>query len=218
MEIGTQLTLTEKKTKKDESTNYRCKIIDKNERFLFIDYPVNIKTKRTVLLPKGTNLQTSYIGNDHSVYSFSTKVIAKANLNIPALAISIPDKDDIKRIQRRSFVRIETAVDVSIHSKEHNTKPFVTVTSDISGGGLLVILPSIHLLNENDSLDVWIVLEMQNGIFHYISTQSRVVRVITGSNIHTASIKFENMSNHDQQVLIRYCFEKQRELRTKERI
>ncbi|WP_404452863.1 PilZ domain-containing protein [Virgibacillus necropolis] len=217
MDIGTSLTLSVTDPQTGIDTKYRCKVIEKNEHYLFIDYPVNVKTKRTAILPKNTYIQTSYIESNQSVYSFNTKVIAKVNVNIPALAISIPRETDIKRIQRRSFVRIETAVDVSIHRAKPVSESFATVTSDISGGGMSIILPVDHTLNENDNLDVWIVLQMQNGQYNYIYTQSTVVRVITDKgNIHTASIKFATISKQDQQVIIRYCFEKQRELRTKE--
>lgn len=217
MDIGTFLTLSVTDPQTRVETKYRCKIIEKNEHYLFIDYPVNEKTKRTSILPKGTYMQSSYIGNDQSVYSFTTKVIAKVNITIPALAIRIPKKTDIKRIQRREYVRIETAVDVSVHHTQDSIKVFTTVTSDISGGGMSIILPTAKTLCENDNLNLWIVLQMHNGKFHYIYSQSKVVRVITDkSSIHTASIKFETISKQDQQAIIQFCFEKQRELRTKE--
>lgn len=57
-----------------------------------MDYPVNDKTNRTALLAKGTYMKPSYIGNDQSVYSFTTTVIAEVNVTIPALAISILEK------------------------------------------------------------------------------------------------------------------------------
>lgn len=115
-------------------------------------------------------------------------------------------------------MRIETAVDVSIHlAKGGSSQSFTTVTSDISGGGMSIILPTTESLNEHDSIDIWMVLQMQNGEYYYIYSQSTVVRVITNKHkIHTASIKFETISKYDQQKVIRFCFEKQRELRTKE--
>lgn len=217
MEIGILLTLSVTDPETKIITNYRSKIIDKNEHYLFIDYPINAKTKKTAILPKGTYIQSSYIGNDQSVYSFHSTVIAKVNVTIPALAINIPNKTDIKRIQRRSYVRIETAVDVSIYRYEDEPQTFTTVTLDISGGGMSIILPASHALDENDKLEVWMVLQMQNGEYHYIFSHARVVRVITDKfDIGTASIKFETIAKLDQQIVIRYCFEKQRESRSKE--
>lgn len=216
MDIGTLLTISVTDPKTGVSTKYRSKIVEKNEHYLFIDYPVNVETKRTAILPKATHVQTSYIDSDQSVYSFNTKIVARVNVNIPALAVSTPKETDIKRIQRRSFVRIDTAVDVSIHHTDDIIEPFTTVTSDISGGGMSIILPTNNMLNENDSVDLWIVLQMQNGEFQYIYSQSKVVRVFTDkTTINTASIKFETISKLDQQAVIRYCFEKQRELRSK---
>lgn len=217
MNIGTVLTLyvTDPQTKID--TKYRCKIIDKNEHYLFVDYPVNKNTKRTTLFTEGTYMKTFYIGGDQSVYSFNTKVIAKVNVTIPALAIIRPSKKDISRIQRRAYVRIKTAVDVSIHRAEGSPQSFATVTSDISGGGMSIILLNANSLDKRDILNSWMVLQMQNGEYHYIYSQSKVVRVITDkNNVHTASIKFETISKRDRQMVIQFCFEKQRESRTKE--
>lgn len=218
MDIGTLLTLAVTDTSSKIEKKYRCKIVEKNEHYLFIDYPVNVESKKTATLPKGTYMKASYIGTDQSVYSFNTNVVAKVNVTIPALAINIPKKEDITRIQRRSFVRIETAVDVSVHKTDCEDQSFATVTSDISGGGMSIILSKREMLDEKDDLEVWIVLKMQNDDFCYIYSKASVVRVLTDkNNIHTASIKFESMNKLDQQTVIRYCFEKQRELRTKER-
>ncbi|WP_430785522.1 flagellar brake protein [Virgibacillus flavescens] len=218
MEIGTMITITVTDAETNVVTKYRSKIIEENDTYLFIDYPINMETKRTAALPKGAFIKVSYVGNDQSVYLFNTQVIAKVNVTIPALAISIPQESDIKRIQRRAFVRIETAVDVSVHHPGEELKSFATVTSDISGGGMSIVIPRSEEVSENDDLDLWIVLNMHNGEYNYIYSRAKAVRVITDKqNIHTASLKFESISKQDQQLVIRYCFEKQRELRTKER-
>lgn len=216
MDIGTLLTISLTDSETKIVTKYRCKIIDKNEHHLFIDYPINEETKRTARIAKDTYMQASYIGSDQSVYSFKTKVIAKVNVTIPALAVSIPNQTDIKRIQRREYVRIETAVDVSVHHTTGSFQPFTTVTVDISGGGMSIVLPVTCPLKKADMLDIWMILHMQKGEYQYIYSQSKVVRVITDKDIHTASIKFQTIPKQDQQVIIRYCFEKQRELRAKE--
>lgn len=214
MNIGTLLTMETKQPKNKEKEKYRCKIIEKNENYLFIDYPIEVKSSKTGFFQKGTSFSASYVGKDQSVYSFHTKVVAKVKLNIPALAISFPDKNDIKKIQRREYVRIETAVDVAFHG---TNEPFTTVTSDISGGGMSIIIPNGKNVTANETANVCVALQMHSGDYHYVNALAEVIRVNHDtSTVKTASLKFVSVNKHQQQHIIRYCFEKQREARKKE--
>lgn len=214
MEIGTPLNL-EIIHEDNKIQKYRCKIIDKDENYLYIDYPVNEATKRTAVLPKETPLTVNYIGKDHVVYRFSSEVVTKVKLNIPALAITIPPKDQLKRIQRRKHVRVKTAVDIAIHSTDDSFAPFVTITNDISGGGVSIILPKDIELEAGMKAEIWMVCPMKSGSFEYINTKAEVV-YITKNGIKRASFKFIDLSENDQQTVIKYSFEKQREERRKE--
>ncbi|MGP4107417.1 flagellar brake protein [Virgibacillus sp. L01] len=214
MKIGTLLNLELKQKQKDKIEKYRCKIVDKNEDYLFIDYPIDIKTNKTAFLHKGTHLSAEYVGNDQSVYKFQTEIVAKVKLNVPTLAINFPDKDNIKRIQRREYVRIETAIDIAFHSSNDS---FTTVTSDISGGGMSIIVPNGNKMKEKEEANVWIVLQMHSGEFQYVTALVEVIRIKeseTAANI--ASLKIIQVTKADRQSIVRYCFEKQREARKKE--
>ncbi|WP_188453845.1 flagellar brake protein [Virgibacillus oceani] len=216
MKIGTILTL-EVRQLGNNIQKYRCKVIEKNENYLFIDYPVNEQTKKSAILPKETYFLATYIGNDQSVYSFRSHIVTKINLNIPALAISLPEKNKITRIQRRQFVRVDTAVDVSIHSTEKLFTPFATVTADISGGGLSVILPNTAKLSVGSILDLWLVLPMQLKDYQYVFAQTEIIRInVSETSVSTASLKFVSITRQARQHIIQYCFEKQREARKKE--
>ncbi|WP_404453193.1 flagellar brake protein [Oceanobacillus kapialis] len=214
MKIGSVLTLELKKTgMKTES--YRCKIIEKSEHYLFIDYPINEKSKKTSFLPKGTVLKATFVDEKQHLYAFKTEIVAKVKLTVPGLAIKLPG-DDLKRIQRREFVRVPAAVDIAIHSKNNAFPPIVTVTSDISGGGLSAILPQGINLDEQGPLDLWLTLDMQSGEYFYINTMAELVFTNKASTLHTASLKFINIQKEDQHKIVRYSFEKQREARKKE--
>lgn len=214
LKIGTLLNLELKQIQTDEVKKYRCKIVEKNEDYLFIDYPIDIKTNKTAFLYKGTHLSAEYVGKDQSVYKFQTEIVAKVKLNVPTLAINFPNEDNIKRIQRREYVRIETAVDIAVHSSNDS---FTTVTSDVSGGGMSIIIPNGNKMEEKEEVNVWIVLQMQSGEFQYVTALTEVIRIKESDNAaNTASLKIIQVTKADQQNIIRYCFEKQREARKKE--
>ncbi|MFC4557402.1 flagellar brake protein [Virgibacillus kekensis] len=214
MKIGTLLSLEIKDREKGEIVRFRCKVAEKNEHYLFIDHPIEVKTNKSVFLPEGTHLIASYVGKDQSVYQFHTKIAAQIKMNVPVLAIHIPNKDKIKRIQRREYVRVETAVDVAIHSVELS---FTTVTSDISGGGMAIIIPSNKLIEAEDEMDICLVLPLDSGDYQYVNALAEVVRVKEDkSSARIASMKFTKISKYARQGIIRYCFERQREARNKE--
>jgi c-di-GMP-binding flagellar brake protein YcgR len=219
MKIGTMLHLEYKKQGVSEILRYYCKIIEKNDHYLFIDYPVNERTRKTGFFHKGTHFLAMYIGKDQSVYQFRTELVSKVSLNVPALAIKLPNKDNIKRIQRREFVRIKSAVDVAVHSNNESFTPFTTVTDDISGGGMSIIVPQgINLeWNKIKNIWIWMVLEMYNGEYHYHNIKAKFVHINELKNgLQIASLKFVAIPQNIQQHIIRYCFERQREARKKE--
>ncbi|MUK87253.1 pilus assembly protein PilZ [Ornithinibacillus sp. L9] len=212
MKIGTILRLEENNKEK-----FRCKIIEKNERHLIIDYPINIKSKKTRVFKKDTILTASYVDEDNAVYRFKTVVKGKHKLNVPALSLQIPGQDEIERIQRREYVRIDTAVDLAVHSKNNTFAPFTTVSSDISGGGLSFIIPRGVNLEETETVTLLIVLHMNSGEYQYIGVEGEIVRVINNPNAaNIASLKYTSITKPSQQHIIRYCFEVQREQRQKE--
>lgn len=202
----------------DSVEKFRSKIIDKNSKYVYVDYSVHVKTKKTTgSFRIGTKVMAEYLGEDQSVYRFRTEIIDKRNGKIPTLALQLPNEDQIQRIQRRQYVRVETAADVAIHSIENKSMPFSTVTLDLSGGGLSIIVPNGSRLSDGDKLSIHLVLPMQSGEYHYLELQGEVVRFIEKeSAANIASIKFIELSEQDIQIIIRYCFEKQREARQKE--
>ncbi|SDQ54079.1 flagellar brake protein [Virgibacillus salinus] len=214
MKIGTLLNLELKQDQTGEVLKYRCKVVEKNEDYLYIDYPIEIKTNKTAFLHKGSRLSVEYVGKDQSVYKFHTEIIARVKLNVPALIIDFPRKDNIKRIQRREYVRIETAIDIAFHGSKDS---FTTVTSDISGGGLSIIVPNGKTIVEKEEASVWIVLQMHSGEFQYVTALTEVIRVKESeSTASIASLKFISVTKPVRQNIVRYCFEKQREARKKE--
>ncbi|MDY0408328.1 flagellar brake protein [Virgibacillus soli] len=214
MKIGQLLTI--KEVGKESETTYHSKLIDVDEQFVFISHPINIKTKKSTFFPRETEIIASFVDEQDVVFQFASKVIKPVKIPIPVIAIKKPTNEDIHRIQRRNFMRIETAVDVAIHSKNKQFSPFTTITRDISGGGLSVIVPQGVDLKEDELLDLWLVLESDQGEHQYLNLLGHVVRIHYEQKARmVASIKFENISKLNQELLIKFCFQKEREARRK---
>lgn len=216
IKIGTSLTL--EILEEDRMEKYRCKVIEQSGSFLYVDYPINETTGRTGFFVEDTEFLAHFIGYDNSVYQFATILKSKKKLNIPSLVLDYPGDKDLKRIQRREYVRIDSANDIAIHDPKGEYLPFTSVTYNISGGGLTFYLPKMMTVSPGYQLEVWLVLILESGNYEYIRANAEVIRMTEGKNgkKSTLSLKYTRIEDRDRQTIIRYCFNRQlRERRQK---
>jgi c-di-GMP-binding flagellar brake protein YcgR len=213
LKIGDVLTLELKYSDKDEK--FKCKLVERGGPHLYIDYPINIETNRTAFFIDGTQLKCSFV-HDNSVYWFETEVVGRVKQNIPMIMLSYPGDDQLMKIQRRQYVRVETPVDVAVHPANFEFSPFVTITDDISAGGAAILISNRLTVNPGQLIHTWLVLPMQNGEYHYLKLVAKVVRVIPGENgRNKASLEFVEVDSHHRQLLLRFCFDRQVVMRKK---
>ncbi|MTT31257.1 pilus assembly protein PilZ [Terrilactibacillus sp. BCM23-1] len=208
--IGENLIL-EYREKANEIKKFRCRITQiELDKGLYIDYPVNIKTRKTELIPIRTQI-LAYYNNNQKVVRFPTFIIERKKSKVPLLMLQYPSREDIKVIQRRNYVRVQVSVDVAIHFKQQDKEPFTTLSSDIGGGGILINLPANQELIEEEMVNVWVSLPMQSGQFQYIQLTGRVVRLFNDKKTGTdkASIEFKETTEKQREPIIRFCFEQQ---------
>ncbi|MDL4840783.1 flagellar brake protein [Aquibacillus rhizosphaerae] len=208
IKIGTPITL--EYYNEENIEKYKCKIVELEGATIYIDYPINETSGRTGIFSKGSEFIASFVGKDNSVYRFETVLKGKKTSNIPMLLLHYPE-NELTRIQRREYVRVMTAIDVSIHENEGHLSPFTTITYDISGGGLSIIIPENYTFIPKMLLNVWLVLPMESGKFSYINATTEVIRVNKrdGNKKDLLSLKFVEIKDKDRQEIIRYCFENQ---------
>lgn len=197
-----------------ESRTYKCRIIDTKKGKVYIDYPIDEGAKHPDIFRVGTPLHIHFIENN-SLFSFPSEIIGKAKLNnIPTLILSF-ELNNLKQIQRREFVRVETLLDVSVQSIENKFTPIMTVTHDISGGGLAILVGKDDNVNQGDLLDIMLILPLDNKL-EYIHIIGKAVR-IQGKKKEKdiLSVKFDDIDLRDQQLIVQYCFTRQLEDRKK---
>ncbi len=214
MHIGTTLYLTIQDPSRDKPTKFRSKIIEKNADYLFIDYPISSETDKTSIIPIGTKLTASYLGDDDHLCLFQTVIRKRTYLNMPALVLERPTQEAIKIVQRREHVRVKTVIDVAVHCPDNSFSPFTTVTIDISGGGLSFITPKEITLQPKQQIIIWIVLPMNSGEIKYFELKSEIIRSTHNeTDIRSTSVKFISLPHTIEEQIIQFCFEKQIEAR-----
>ncbi|WP_017755605.1 flagellar brake protein [Calidifontibacillus oryziterrae] len=195
----------------EERQRFKCKVVEKKDNYLFIDYPINEKTGKTAFLLDGTEIKVSFYAKDSAIYMFDSEILARKKANIPMLVINYPGNDKLVRIQRREFVRVDANVDVAVHPLNAEFEAFTTVTADISAGGASIILPPKHQLKPQTEFMCYIVLPLSNGEYFYIKTLSKIIRIIngTGGSRDKAPIQFVDLNETQKQQITRYCFDRQ---------
>jgi c-di-GMP-binding flagellar brake protein YcgR len=217
IKIGDTLIL--ESTNGEEVHEYKCKVMDIFPNYIHIDYPINTKTGKTVFLLNGMQFKASFVGKDHSLYLFDTEVTGKVREPIPMVVLSYPGEEQLVRVQRRQYVRVEANVDIAIHPLHGEFSPFTTVTTDISAGGAAIVLPKqFKQLSPGIVVEAWLVLQMKSGEYHYLQLPAKMIRIfqVEHSDVYRASLQFLKMTPQERVLLIRYSFERQLEMRQKE--
>lgn len=211
IKIGTLLQLEPTYTERIEK--FRCKVVEQRDNIIYIDYPTNVITKKTAFLIDGSEFRATFRTEDKQSYAFNTEVIGRKAGNIPMIMLHCPQEDEFIKIQRREYVRVETPVDVAVQFKDNK---YQLVTTDISAGGLALILKGNIAFQDGDDIKLTIVLPFANGDVNYVVTDATVVRIFEKDDKTIATIQLTDTDDIDQQHIVRFCFERQLLNRRKE--
>ncbi|WP_432359087.1 flagellar brake protein [Sporosarcina sp. UB5] len=203
LSIGTTLTIDKDFSEKGDK--YKSKVVDYGDGFVMIDYPAHIDTGKTAFFMDGTQLLISFVENKMS-YAFRTEVTGRVNRGIPMLKLTYPGDDQLIKIQRREFVRVETAIDVAV---DFGGLYQQFVAEDISAGGIALNIGQEDPFEGSEVLDLTIVLPFANDDIKYIRTKAKPVRIWEKDGRRIASMQFSNIDVSDRQNIIRFCFERQ---------
>ncbi|MDK2784234.1 MAG: hypothetical protein PWQ41_801 [Bacillota bacterium] len=160
------------------------------------------------------------VGEPVRVYAgriaFSSEVVARKFFPDPLLIVSRPEV--LEKVQRRSFVRLEASLPAVVRVYEATAggpgqamEEVKTYTLDVSGGGALLAFP--HALPPETPLELTISLPDEK-----ISCQAKVKRVEEGTASDRPArlgVEFTAISPRDQDKIVKFIFERQRELRQK---
>lgn len=207
LSIGTTLTIDKDFTERGDK--FKSKVVDFGDGFVMIDYPAHIETGKTAFFMDGTQLLVSFVENKMS-YAFRAEVTGRVNRGIPMLKLTYPGDDQLIKIQRREFVRVETAIDVAVDFGGFFQQ---FVAEDISAGGVALNIGQTDSFEETETVELTIVLPFVNDDIKYIRTEAKAVRIWEKDDRRIASMQFSKIDTTDRQNIIRFCFERQLQAR-----
>ncbi|MGG0668229.1 flagellar brake domain-containing protein [Lederbergia citrisecunda] len=203
LSIGTTLTIDKDFT--ETGDKYKSKVVDFGNEFVMIDYPAHMETGKTAFFMDGTQLLVTFVENKMS-YAYRAEVTGRLNKGIPMLKLTYPGDDQLIKIQRREFVRVETAIDVAVDF-EGVFQQFVA--EDISAGGIALNIGEDDSFEDAESVRLTIALPFVNDDIKYIRTEAKAVRIWEKNDRRIASMQFAKIDTTDRQNIIRFCFERQ---------
>ncbi|RKQ85640.1 flagellar brake protein [Brockia lithotrophica] len=196
---------------------YETRIADVAEAALYVEplYDLSRRTFRS-FVPEGTEFVAFVSGGDGAAYRFPTRVLGVRRDQIWLVALRRPRDEELVRVQRRGYLRVPVLLDLRVRRNEG--EEFPAVSRDISAGGISFYLPPGILLSLGERIAVNFSLRLASGERRDFSPEGEVVRVFEDSGMPprtAAAVRFLRLSPEEERFLVRYSFERQRELKAK---
>lgn len=194
---------------------YRAKVAEMDKQTFFIELPINQRTKKTEFFRDGTEFFGKLVIENGTVYQFPTKLINRIVRTIPMLEMTLPAEADFVQVQRRAYVRVDYMTDISVQS-DRQGKAFIPSTmSNISGGGMSIVLPSTFKIRVDDIITCKFSLPCNTSAEEF-EENCKVVRVgERKDNNRKVYLYFANIKESERKKIIQFCFQKQLEQRKK---
>jgi c-di-GMP-binding flagellar brake protein YcgR len=208
-----------------EAKQYKTTVADISEDFIMVTYPIDEQTGRTSLLLDGWPVYVSYNNPDGNQYEFLTVILRRKRENIPLLVLQKPNKDNINKIQRRNYVRVPAKLKIEFACKGEE-QVYSGMTVDISGGGVKFCYRGDIEWPEGKEkvIEAWLYLPdpaSKNGQKVQkemkVSFEAKLVRnpVKDEIGVQTIAASFTAITEAHREMIIRYCFARQLEIRKK---
>jgi c-di-GMP-binding flagellar brake protein YcgR len=213
--INQQLYIQVASMDEEESQHeYKSRISDVRDGYIAIEVPISVKTGRLKRLVIGDQISAHYVTDGGVKNFFNTEVLGLREEVIKLVLIKPPELESITRIQRRNYLRVPAELEIAVKLQER--LQILGVTDDVSGGGLSFICDGQLPFKSKEIISCWLLLNYKTGTVEHMPFLAEIVRIKpleTGKQLLMCS--FTNIAEHERQKVIRYCFERQFDLRKK---
>lgn len=199
---------------KEAKLVYKSRISEVTEDSIFMEVPIQEGTGRLKKLYMGDELSAYFLTEGGVENFFNSYVLGFHEDVIRQIRIRKPMVEEISKMQRRSFLRVQAELEIAVSLKDG--RRYVSKTEDVGGGGVSFYAEPDQKIDESDILSCWLLIPYKNGSIEHVPFEGEVVRV---KEIHNGRklimLKFNSIVDMDRQKLIRYCFERQFDFRNR---
>ncbi|MCC5893685.1 PilZ domain-containing protein [Exiguobacterium sp.] len=193
----------------------KTKIAAIHDDVVWIESPSETATLKTFFLHEEEALRVYFFKGEDQLFAFNTvitKRVSDAQLTL-RYAFALPKAENIKRVQRREYLRVPEMINVTVLAADGQAFPaFETTSLDVSAGGMRIVANRAPI-EIDESLIVVFRIEDDRGMPQTFRVKSRLVRVHEQAVKQELSLCFENLTPRDQETILRYCFRAQLEAR-----
>ncbi|KAA6452785.1 flagellar brake protein [Bacillus swezeyi] len=185
----------------------KSKVSSIGENVLRVHYPVDVETGRTVIIPTNTIVTIHFVNKQQGLYKFTSVIQGREVHNyIPILNVYLPEEDQMTKIQRRQFFRVNTTIPVTVRLYGSDSM-FKTYTANISAGGAALIIEETQKHKPEEDLNLSISLPNEGHDETVIDVHAQVKRTYLDrrTNKQIMTVEFIRMNEHDKQTLVQYC-------------
>lgn len=177
---------------------YKSVVQDYQNQFMYINIPV--ANGEYLTLERGEEISGIYYDDKGNVYSLDAKVVDKVKEGaLPLYKLTEPY--NVKKIQRRNFVRVEFTHGIKYKSETMDKATFYNgILLDLSGGGMRMKIK--EKLNSNDK--VFVRLQYETEVIEVSGKIIRVQKAPDGEFI--CGVDFKEISEPERDRIIKTVF------------
>ncbi|GAB7386239.1 flagellar brake domain-containing protein [Bacillaceae bacterium] len=218
--------LEEKSAEKDggeapKNGSLKSRVANVTDDHIEIEIPLDEQHGKFETFLPGDELFVRYVGEDGAQYEFSTVVTGKRMENVPLLILAKPEAEKITRKQRRQYFRIPAVLPIRVKTMRGNDEAEVSAqTVDISGGGLAFHCDPSIPFQVGEPLSCILTLAERGTGGRELTFTAEVVRIrppeeLPNSRQQLVSVQISEIREAERDMIIRFCFQRQVELRKK---
>ncbi len=193
---------------------YKSRIADVSDAYISMEVPINDKSGKLKRMYPGDELSVYFITEGGIKNYFTSSVLGFSDDVIRLVQIKKPDPESITKVQRRNFLRVPAVLEIAVKFSEQ--LQLVSLTDDVGGGGISFLCEGYVPVESGHTVECWLLVPFKNGQIEHVPFQSEIVRVKeleTGKK--QVMMRFSEITDRDRQKIIRYCFERQLDIRKK---
>ncbi len=187
---------------------YKSKVADLYEEKVCIYYPLGATDSKPAFLSIGTKVVVEFACDSTSSFSFESKVTGVQKSTVLLVELALPEEGVFNKVQRREYVRVNATVPVALDFPSSDLK-FTSVSSDISAGGCAVVLPPEVNIQPAEVGTIEFSIQIAPGEQLPLAFLCEVIRTFPKNELTLISLKYVDPPHADQQLLTRFCFERQ---------
>jgi c-di-GMP-binding flagellar brake protein YcgR len=192
----------------------KARIADVLDEYILIEIPIYFKTGKLKRLYVGDEISAYYVTEGGVKNYFVTPVLGFREDVLKLAVIKRPEPEAIATVQKRNYLRVPAELEIAVKISEYIQ--FTGMTDEVGGGGISFLCDKDVSIQVNALASCWLPVPFKSGKVDHVPFMAELIRIKPAENdLVIVMLRFIDITDHDRQKIIRYCFERQLDFRKK---